>query len=90
MNAHHTFTAAATSASSLSTSWLIDASKAARAAEEARAIGDIAMAERLELQAERYYSEADRCEGRARWYRAHANLRVVDPSYEVEFREYVE
>lgn len=81
MNAHHTFTAAATSASSLSTSWLIDASKAARAAEEARANGDHSLADLYDQQAKRAYEQADRKADDVRWYRARAEMLAVKLTY---------
>lgn len=77
-----TFTKAADMASSLSSSYLIDAAKCAREAEEARTNGDHVMAERYEAQAARYHDEADKCEDRARWYRAHAAMAAVPLTYQ--------
>lgn len=63
---------AASSAETLGQEWLIAASKAAREAQQARANGDHSLADLLDEQSERAYSEVDKCEGRVRWYRGHA------------------
>jgi hypothetical protein len=74
MKAHETFNHGQAAAENLKKDWLVMAAERSRQAEEARNMGDHAMAEIYETQADRYLQEADKCEGRIRWYRGHASM----------------
>jgi len=74
MTAHEQFTQGQADAEAHKKDWLVMAAERSRQAEEARNMGDHAMAEIYETQADRYLQEADKCEGRIRWYRGHASM----------------
>jgi hypothetical protein len=74
MTPHEQYTYGQADAEYLKKGWLVMAAERSRQAEEARNMGDHAMAEIYETQADRYLQEAEKCEGRIRWYRGHASM----------------